>query len=70
MFFFIIYVLRKKVKAGYNGLLMSTWDYSAFWTEAVSQIREEANSDKKIGEFDMWFSPIGYENSNFSRFCR
>ena len=63
MFFFIIYVLRKKVKAGYNGLLMSTWDYSAFWTEAVSQIREEANSDKKIGEFDMWFSPIEYESS-------
>lgn len=42
---------------------MNTWDYSAFWTEAVSQIRDEANSDKKVGEFDMWFSPIGYENS-------
>ena len=35
------------------------WDYSLFWKEALSQIREEISEQ----EFMMWFKNIGYDSS-------
>lgn len=55
--------MRKKVKAEYNVILMDAWDYSTFWKEAITQIRDELNSSERRQEFDMWFSPIEYVES-------
>ncbi len=43
---------------------MSDSNYIDFWKEAISQIKYALNEEDRSQEFDMWFSPLGYIESN------
>ena len=45
---------------------MSTWDYSAFWQECITQIQNEFEAKKRSQEFDLWFSSLEYTGSKDS----
>ena len=45
---------------------MSTWDYSAFWQECITQIQTEFEAKKRSQEFDLWFSSLEYTGSKDS----
>ncbi len=42
---------------------MVTSNYYDFWNEALSQIKSDLSNDDRLQEYDMWFSQIGYINS-------
>lgn len=42
---------------------MTIWNYSAFWHEALTQIKQDLTTQNRLQEFDMWFSSINYEEA-------
>lgn len=43
--------------------LMTVWNYSIFWSEALSQIKEEFIANSKETEYAMWINNIKYVDS-------
>jgi chromosomal replication initiator protein len=48
--------LKKKVKVGYNGKIMSEQNYQAFWNEVLNLIHEEYKAKGQEDEFTLWFN--------------
>lgn len=57
-----ISVLKKKVKAVYNSLIMEQWNYKVFWDEALKQIHQFLADNDKLMDA-IWFTSLEYKES-------